>query len=331
LEYGTLQPSDIKSFSELTSEETISTIETLLIQKFILQGTVSDHITQSDRYLEEEEKEVSKAGSLLTATDMKKLRARMSAERSAIIADGPTGSKRKLLMTPDEIEKLEMLQQPDQFFTSDICYRVNFEQFHIHFRNEDVALYVETRIDTVAGQLARVFLAKVADRMAIVRETNTVPMSLQVFGMAVANAHVNIPAVTGSVNPLRDYMDLLSDDSEPFFTRDMISGSQYVMQLEYITQQFKVQIVLEIIKERLGPLACRIWRLLYSKKKLDDKQVFINNKVSKLALVDEKLGRECLYKMFKMGLLFIQVLLINIGCSKNSGSFSVKNHVSVVR
>jgi hypothetical protein len=277
LHYGRLQPLDIQQYSGLSEEATISTIETLLLQKLIMQVTLSDQMTATDRYIHQEQKEVERAGNLLSTTELKKLRARIAAERNAIIADGPTGSKRKLLMTEDEIEKLDALNDPDQYFKSDICYKINFEQYHIHFRNEDIANHIKQRIDNVGGEIARAFISKVSDRMLVVRERSSAPLAIHTLGLAVASANVELPTIPGSANPLRDYIELMSDESEPFLTRDMVTGNQYVLQLDYLASEMRVQNILSIMNSKLGVVACRLWRILRQKKKLDDKQVMLHN------------------------------------------------------
>lgn len=66
--------------------------------------------------------------------------------------------------------------------------------------------------------------------------------------------------------------------------------------------------LLSILEENCGSVAARIWRLLYDKKKLDERQI------TKLALMQEKVARELLYKMLKLGMVFIQVSKTETGC-----------------
>jgi DNA-directed RNA polymerase III subunit RPC3 len=276
--FGRLQPQDIQQRSGLTEDATISTMETLLMQKLIMQVTLSDQMTATDRFIHQEQNEVERAGTLLSTTELKKLRARIAAERNAIIADGPTGSKRKLLMTEDEIEKLDALKDPDQYFKSDICYKLNFEQYHIHFRNEDIVNHIRQRIDEIGGEIVRAFLSKVSDRMLVVREKHSAPLAIPTLGLAVASASVELPTIPGSANPLREYVELMTDESEPFLGKDMVTGNQYVIQLEYLSTEMRILNILSILNSKLGVVACRLWRILRQKKKLDDKQVTSPNK-----------------------------------------------------
>lgn len=81
-------------------------LDTLLSKKFIVLVRQGDHNTVADIHLNEEKEEIAKSSQVpLSATELKKLRARMNAERQVEFAQGPTGGKRKLLLTEEDIEK----------------------------------------------------------------------------------------------------------------------------------------------------------------------------------------------------------------------------------
>jgi DNA-directed RNA polymerase III subunit RPC3 len=97
-------------------------------------------------------------------------------------------------------------------------------------------------------------------------------------------------------------MQAMAQDHLPIFDKtEVMGGGKYVLDLDKWTQKMRTEIVENLIREKVGEVAVRIWRLLADKKMLDDKQV------SKLALVDEKVARGNLYSMLKAGLVFIQV------------------------
>jgi hypothetical protein len=268
LEYGRFQV-----LSGLGDNDTLATVTLLASEKLVMHVAKLDQKTLNDRYLDEENAEVAKAGGLLTATELKKLKARMSAERNARIADGPTGSKRKLLMTSDEFEKIQQLYDQETFFESDICFKVNVEQFHIHFRNRDLVEFVASRFDETASRITALFLEQVESKMSVTKEKQSINQSLPSFGLAVSNAKIDIQVGKATANPLKEYMELLSEDQEPIFQKDSIGGNQYNIQLEYCTQQMCIQVLEQIIRQKFGAVAFRIWKVLQIKKKLDDKQV----------------------------------------------------------
>lgn len=127
------------------------------------------------------------------------------------------------------------------------------------------------------------------------------------FGVTVADEYLDF-IVEGQVsNPLKEYIERLSEEHDPIFNRfDMMGGGKYVLELAKIAQQIKLQQLQNLVIEEFGTVARRVWGVLVkSQNKYDDKQV------SKLALVDEKTTREQLYKLFKFGLVFMQVFSYN--------------------
>ena len=96
-------------------------------------------------------------------------------------------------------------------------------------------------------------------------------------------------------------MSLSSNEARFLVKVDQKGGGLYKVNYEIAGQSLKLNIIESIIQETWGLLGCRIWRILQQKKKLDEKQV------SKLGMISQKDGRECLYKMMKDGFCFLQV------------------------
>lgn len=187
LENGRLQPCDILELSGLSKKDTISAIESLIEKRLIYEASEDDQSTMADRYLEQEKTEIAKSGVPLSAPEMKKLKARMAAERSAEIAQGPTGSKRKLVQNYEDVEKkVFRTNKPrldsdnaEAFWKSEVCYRVNYEQFHIVFRNQvmlankNIVQLAIKRLNPLAGQIVNLFLKEVESFMKVVKEPSS--------------------------------------------------------------------------------------------------------------------------------------------------------------
>jgi DNA-directed RNA polymerase III subunit RPC3 len=118
---------------------------------------------------------------------------------------------------------------------------------------------------------------------------------------------------------LTDYITLLANDEVPFISKqDERGGGQYVVNLKQCTDRIKQMLVEDYCKEKLGTVACRIWRLLTAKGMLGEKEVwgtneissclYLEQKVAKLAMVANKTAREQLYVLYRHGLVFMQVL-----------------------
>jgi DNA-directed RNA polymerase III subunit RPC3 len=170
LEYGRLQASDIKDLTKMSEEKINSLLEKLSKKSLVIPVTKHDQSTKSDVYLKDEAEEVAKSQVPLTATELKKLKARMNAERNAEIAQGPTGAKRKIL-TFEEAEKRMRLEEGGfDFLSSSDSYKLNVEQYHIYFRNQDIEEFATSHLNQSAGDVTRVFINQVRDKMMITKE-----------------------------------------------------------------------------------------------------------------------------------------------------------------
>jgi hypothetical protein len=125
--------------------------------------------------------------------------------------------------------------------------------------------------------------------------------------------NVDMPVVGNPSYPLLHYLDALSTNEPRILARsDERGGGEYIVRLQNSAKEMKLRLIISILQERCGSASCRIWRLLLLKQKLDEKQI------TKLALMNEKVVRTLLYAMFKIGLVFIQVLGSNPGCTQKS-------------
>ena len=127
---------------------------------------------------------------------------------------------------------------------------------------------------------------------------------------------------------MNDYLQALSSDEAHFLDRvDEKGGGLYKINYEVSSRELKLNILESIIQEKWGLIGCRIWRVLNEKTKLDEKYV------SKISMISQKEGRECLYKMMKEGFCFLQVTfnsILMIGCAKICRSFRLSYHFPLV-
>lgn len=95
-------------------------------------------------------------------------------------------------------------------------------------------------------------------------------MKLFTIHNAVQNAGLDLPMEGHVTNPLEEYLELMTTSHAPLLFRE---HDKYSLRLQAIMENIKSHIVGDIVKERCGAVAYRIWRLLHAKQKLDDKQV----------------------------------------------------------
>lgn len=113
---------------------------------------------------------------------------------------------------------------------------------------------------------------------------------------------VELDVIGNPGNPLLHYLDALSTYEPKILSRlDDRGGGEFVIQLASCVRELKLRLITSIIQERCGGPSCRIWKVLLLKQKLDEKQI------TKLVLMNEKVVRQLLYSLFKIGFVFIQV------------------------
>ncbi|KAI8894852.1 hypothetical protein BC833DRAFT_623575 [Globomyces pollinis-pini] len=296
-----------KLFEEVKSEVHTAVLD-LLNWGFIVPVTKEEQNTLVDRQINEENDEIEKGGMILTATERKKLRARLNAQRTATEDDVPTGTKRKLLVTFEEIEEKEKNGEDiNLMFDSDKSYKVNFVKFHIHFRNLEIIKYAEINVNGPASELVGVFITQVIDQMKRIKEDVSEPVSLSNFGIKITQSEprVMLPmhgcTPTSGINPVYEYLQLMSHDDIPIFKRqDEMGGGKYVVRLKDMATKFRSEIIETIAMEKCGQVGKRVWRILKEKLKIDDKEI------AKQAVVEEKEARTALYKLLQFGLVFMQ-------------------------
>lgn len=190
----------------------------------------------------------------------------------------------------------------ETFLKSDACYAINPIQFHIVSRNAQIVSYSADRINHGAGEVVKVFLGMVGDEFRTVREEISESRSLLSLSVEMAKTKIEILVQGGSGKfNLGEYAQALSSENAEVLVKiDTRSDGMFAIQLRKVTARIQQTMLETIVQERYGATACRIWRLLKIKLKLDDKQV------AKFALMDDKVSRKYLYGMLKGGLVFMQ-------------------------
>ncbi len=90
----------------------------------------------------------------------------------------------------------------------------------------------------------------------------------------ISKNQINLLILGDSDNKLVDFCQYLSSEHAPFLHKiDQKSSGMYVVRFKKITDALKLNVLETIIQEKCGSVACRIFRLLKEKKKLDDKIV----------------------------------------------------------
>ena len=178
-----------------------------------------------------------------------------------------------------------------------VSWTVNFDQFHTRMRDLEIVSLVEHLINPTAAEIVRVMLSH-DESLRLFTDQMSREISISRIKEAI-DPIFKFRVEFAEVEPLLEYLGALQ--SEHFVTKiDDYSGVLYAVEIGKIVTTLKTRIIENIISERFGDNATRIWRVLKTNGKLDDKQI------SKFALIDPQKVRELLYKMLSFNLVFMQ-------------------------
>ncbi|KAJ8311778.1 hypothetical protein KUTeg_010672, partial [Tegillarca granosa] len=157
-----------------------------------------------------------------------------------------------------------------------IYWKLNFERFHRHFRDQALVSAITNKIDKKAGEVLRTMLR--------VSETKTDPLATVTSSVTVTEIFHALPKdMQLTRNLLEIYISMLNDDSA--LTKLATSHIESVVQ------------------ERFGSKSLRIFKLLLMKKHLEQKQI------EDCAMISSKEAKDLLYTMFAQN--FVQMTEIS--------------------
>ncbi|ORY49766.1 hypothetical protein BCR33DRAFT_847056 [Rhizoclosmatium globosum] len=278
---------------------------TLIEQNFVVRVGDDDSVNVLDRKVSEEAAEVAKNPNMSASEKTKMKKALEAKSKGVEFEDMPTGMKRKLVYSFEEGDaKAAKVYDEDENMAERAYWRINPSRFHIHCRNEVLTALAESRINTSAKHLLNAILTYGEPSMKHCKADEvSAPITLThlgsdtTFDKSLLTYNPSTPRAS-----LQDYLALLTLDQDfPFLTKqDERGGGQYVCNLLSLKTALHQHLITTYLQEKFGIVASRIWRLLHTKGKLDEKQV------AKLALISNKVAREKLYEMLNVGLIQLQ-------------------------
>ncbi|KAG8010034.1 DNA-directed RNA polymerase III subunit RPC3 [Nibea albiflora] len=175
-----------------------------------------------------------------------------------------------------------------------IYWQVNFERFHLHFRDQAIISAVANKLDQTSSEIVRTML-RMSEVTTSPTATCTKPLSAnEIFRSLPSN--YNIP------RPILDqYLTLLVDDPMEFVGKAGESGGgMYVVNLHRALANLARATLESVVQERFGSRSARIFRLLLRKRHLEQKQV------EDFAMVPAKEAKDMLYTLLSENLVQLQ-------------------------
>jgi len=183
---------------------------------------------------------------------------------------------------------------------NDVYWRVNYEQFHIFYRNEAIVGFVNEKINTNAALIVKTML-RLSERFDK-QSTRTSAISVDRLSRALPknNEFVEKDDTVNQAEIVKYLIAMAKDVSEMVIKVGDSDGGSYSVNIENVVHILKQKTIESIIQEKFDPFACRIFRILLYKKQLEQKNI------SELAMLPLKEVRERLYKMLSQNYVQLQ-------------------------
>uniref|UniRef100_A0AAQ6ADD0 DNA-directed RNA polymerase III subunit RPC3 n=1 Tax=Amphiprion ocellaris TaxID=80972 RepID=A0AAQ6ADD0_AMPOC len=204
--------------------------------------------------------------------------------------------KRQLAAEDGEDQRNAKRQKMDSEAHGDegIYWQVNFERFHLHFRDQAIISAVANKLDQTSSEIVRTML-----RMS---EVTTSPAATCTKPLSANEIFRSLPASYNIPRPILDqYLTLLVDDPMEFVGKAGESGGgMYVVNLHRALANLARATLESVVQERFGSRSARIFRLLLRKRHLEQKQV------EDFAMIPAKEAKDMLYTLLSQNLVQLQ-------------------------
>ncbi|XP_057195970.1 DNA-directed RNA polymerase III subunit RPC3 isoform X1 [Triplophysa rosa] len=181
-----------------------------------------------------------------------------------------------------------------EFGDEGIYWQVNFERFHLHFRDQAIVSAVVSKLDQTSSEIVRTML-----RMSEVTTPANAAFTQALSANEIFRA---LPSTYNIARPILDqYLTLLVDDPMEFVGRTGDSGGgMFVVNLHRALANLARATLESVVQERFGSRSARIFRLLLRKRHLEQKQV------EDFAMVPAKEAKDMLYTLLSENLVQLQ-------------------------
>ncbi|PBC33528.1 DNA-directed RNA polymerase III subunit RPC3 [Apis cerana cerana] len=176
-----------------------------------------------------------------------------------------------------------------------IYWEINIDRFTQDFRDQIIVSSISKRLDKNAGELMRRLLFLMYLRTASWEDTSN-PIPFAEIKDAVKK--LNYPLLT---QHLDQYLRLIEEDSSQFLKRVGDSGGgQYSVNMKEAFNQLAWASLENIVMERFGSKAARIFRLVRARKYIEQEQI------QQLAMIPAKEAKHLTYSLLQENYLQMQ-------------------------
>ncbi|OWR43464.1 DNA-directed RNA polymerase III subunit RPC3-like [Danaus plexippus] len=177
--------------------------------------------------------------------------------------------------------------------SDNIYWKVNYDRFHLDFRDEVMIKAVTRRIDDNAGELLKLMLEQMyLSSSSWASDSSPVPLTDLKDGCQRIGENMK--------NHVEQYLRVIEESTGFIRRTGDAGGGQYSVRIQHALIQLVEAVCDHTVTERLGGKAARIFRLIRSKKYLEE------DDIQKNAMLPNKECKELTYKLLEEHFISVQ-------------------------
>lgn len=205
-----------------------------------------------------------------------------------------------IAFTPPEIDLKELKSAFENGTdpTSSIYWTVNFDQFHQSFRDKVLIDAIERQIDSNAGECFQ-FILQLMYNKTDPWATTSNPISFIEIKQILERKSSNKELVKN----VEQYVSIIEKDECGFMRKnDEAGGGLYTINMTFAFQQLAWAVIENVITQKFGSKAMRIFRVVRSKKFIEQEDI------QREAMIPGKEAKLFTYKLLEENFLQIQTI-----------------------
>ncbi|EIW85372.1 hypothetical protein CONPUDRAFT_118168 [Coniophora puteana RWD-64-598 SS2] len=284
LDHGKVRPPDIISQLSQGDKKNTSaykqTLHKLVDRSYLKPSTVLSHQSPHDKLIAYDAEERRRIAGFPTAKQLREARetaeARLKREEEEAER---VGFKRK---AKDNITQRSSKRKAvdEDALDDDVYFRVNYDKFNIHIRNQLIETLVRERFNESAACVVHATLKSTELKQKSMTDVRSDPTSTASIAMHIpddAPLSAGLASSSKKSNPAslaKEFLTLMSSSANPSAASFVSMGENKVyVEFETISRRMKRHVLEEVTREKHKDEGVRILRLLLDVGKMDEKQI----------------------------------------------------------
>jgi DNA-directed RNA polymerase III subunit RPC3 len=285
------------------------TFDVLLSRNCIMAVLPGNDTSSEDLILDKEEVERKNLKTAPSAKEVLTMKAKVKAEIDASHRMLYTQGKRKRTHpTPGfarstsqstQPHPTDSLEAPMTYEDANLYWRVNYKRLNAEFRSRYLIEEMERLFGEDGALVMETIIKQTTNQLYDVDDLKPIPQfKPDDVAALIPGSKLRLSNQRHGKNAITDFIQGLCDEEYGYIR--MVDHVYMIVDFKVFSQKQQQMCIEEFLADRYGESSLRIWRLLLSRGRLDDRQI------TRLVLQPVKATREALYLLLRGGFAHIQ-------------------------